>query len=66
MTVDHATPCRSCGGRGWKLLTFRRSHERLCGNAELAPATRIRTACLACQPPSGCPQDASQLSGRGQ
>jgi len=66
MTIDHAVPCRSCGGRGWKLLTFRRSHDRLCGTAEQAPAARIRAVCLACQPPSGRQQDAGQRSGHEQ
>src|SRR6266853_1967052 len=60
MTIEAAEPCGSCGGRGWKFLNYRRSHERSSGSAELLPPPRERVACLACQrPPVPEPQAAA-------
>jgi hypothetical protein len=50
MTLDDATPCGSCGGRGWKFLTYRRSHEPARSGAEAAPVLRARVECLSCRP----------------
>jgi hypothetical protein len=48
MTVTPADSCRSCGGRGWKLLSYRRSHETTGSAGECAPLKRGRVACLFC------------------
>jgi S-adenosyl methyltransferase len=62
MTIDAAGPCGSCGGRGWKFLAYRRSHERSSGSAEPLPAPRKRVPCLACQcPPVPGPQATATL-----
>jgi hypothetical protein len=66
MTVNGAARCPSCGGRGWKLLSYRRSHERACSTAESCPAIRERVACMACQPLPGQVQDAARRNCPGQ
>lgn len=63
MTINDAGPCGSCGGRGWKFLTYRRSHERSGGAAELSPVMRERVACLFCQYRSGHAHHATPSEG---
>jgi hypothetical protein len=51
--INDPESCGSCGGRGWKVLGYRRSHERAGSLAEGVPAIRRRVACLFCQPVAG-------------
>lgn len=48
MTVGNSGSCQWCGGRGWKLLTLRRSQELPGSTPERAPVQRTRVTCIAC------------------
>ena len=51
MTCDIAadpSACASCGGKGWKLITFRRSAASAGDAGETAVQRRQRAACLDC------------------
>jgi len=41
-------PCETCGGRGWKLLSYRRSVASVGDAGERVLQTRARGLCLAC------------------
>lgn len=53
MRVKAVSPCPSCGGRGWKFRSFRRSVASAGDAGERALLTRARVACLACSAPAG-------------
>ena len=40
--------CRACGGKGWKLLTLRRSVGTVADATERGPVRRRRVPCLDC------------------
>jgi DnaJ-class molecular chaperone len=48
MSATGKNSCPSCRGRGWKLVTLRRSAANGGGVAERALLERPRIACLAC------------------
>ena len=49
MTGTSGERCSSCRGRGWKLLTLRRSLTSAGDAGERAPLQRSRTRCLTCR-----------------
>ena len=49
MTGTSGERCSRCRGRGWKLLTLRRSLTSAGDAGERAPLQRSRTRCLTCQ-----------------
>ena len=49
MTGTSGDQCSSCRGRGWKLLTLRRSLTSAGDAGERAPLQRSRTQCLTCR-----------------
>ena len=48
MPVGDVGSCRWCGGRGWKFVHLRRSHETIGPLGEQSPETRKRVTCLGC------------------
>ncbi len=48
MTSCETVSCAACGGRGSKLVMFRRSQANAGGTVERLRAVRRRIACLAC------------------
>jgi hypothetical protein len=48
MLLSDNSSCKSCGGRGWKFLTLRRSTANGGGTAERALLNRPRTFCIVC------------------
>ncbi len=48
MTGWAMVPCAICGGRGWKLVMFRRSEANAGSGAEHLAVVRRRADCLAC------------------
>jgi len=49
MTGTSGERCSNCRGRGWKLLTLRRSLTSAGDAGERAPLQRSRTQCLTCR-----------------
>ena len=49
MTGTSTEQCSSCRGRGWKLLTLRRSLTSAGDAGERAPLQRSRIRCLTCR-----------------
>ena len=49
MTGTSSGQCSGCRGRGWKLLTLRRSLTSAGDAGERAPLQRSRTRCLTCR-----------------
>jgi hypothetical protein len=47
-TSAHPGICESCGGKGWKLITFRRSPASAGDAGETAVQRRQRADCLDC------------------
>jgi hypothetical protein len=48
MPVGDVGSCRWCGGRGWKFVRLRRSHETTGPLGERSPESRTRVMCLGC------------------
>lgn len=48
MTVGDSGSCQWCGGRGWKFMILRRSHEVSGVISERASVQRTRVPCAAC------------------
>jgi hypothetical protein len=53
MAVDPASCC-SCGGRGWKFLSLRRSLSSTLATGERRVVKRRRVTCLACGGTGSC------------
>jgi DnaJ-class molecular chaperone len=57
--------CTRCRGRGWKLLTLRRSLTSAGDAGERAPMQRARTQCLTCRGTGESSTSAAASDGKG-
>jgi DnaJ-class molecular chaperone len=57
MTSTNSDQCTNCRGRGWKLLTLRRSLTSAGDAGERASLRRSRVTCLPCQGTGIVPPD---------
>jgi len=66
MTGTSGEKCTRCRGRGWKLLTLRRSLTSAGDAGERAPMQRARTQCLTCRGTGqSSPDDVAASDGKG-